>query len=121
MRLDERDWGLILAGAGFIVLLVMLAHSRTNTGQPRYQQESAAMASMAVTMLGIDGLDTGDHYFHPAHCVPGQTQIFTQHKYPVVSGGNISTLIHRGGFDRLAKPAPQDDDWLKRPPAEVMF
>jgi hypothetical protein len=121
MHLDNKEYAIILVGVAFIVLACYVARDRTdNTGQPRYQTESPVMASMSVAMLGIDGLDTGDHYFHPAHCVPGQTQIYTAHKYPAVTGGNISTLIHHG-MDRLSKPAPQDDDWLKRPPAEVMF
>lgn len=118
VKLDSRDLGLLAVGGVTLALIVMVARQRTSTGQPRYSVDEAAMAGLGVT--AIDSLDTGDHYFHPAYCVPGQTQIFTQHRYPAVSGGNISTMIHHG-MDRLKCPAPQDDDWIKRPPGEVMF
>jgi hypothetical protein len=119
MRLDNKDVSIALVGAGFILLLVYLARTRSNTGQPRY--ESAGGSATTASVFGVvDSLDTGSHYFHPAYCVPGQTQIFTPHKYPDLCGGNISTLFHYG-FDALNKPAPQDNDWIKYPPAEVQF
>jgi hypothetical protein len=118
VKLDSKDFGLIAIGAAFVGVLILIARQRTNTGQPRYQVSEAGMASLSV--MAIDSLDTGSHYFHPNFCVPGQTQIWTAHRYPAVSGGNVSTLIHHG-MDRLSVPAPQDDDWIKRPPAEVMF
>jgi hypothetical protein len=109
---------MITVGAAFIGLIVLVAHKRTeNTGQPRYQN---AAPEVGLNVMAVDSLDTGDHYFHPNYCVPGQTQIWTAHRYPAVSGGNISTLIHHG-MDRLKVPAPQDDDWIKNSPAEVMF
>jgi hypothetical protein len=119
MQVDNRDLALIGVGAAFILLLAYVGYTRTGkTGQPRYTSPGGAVTAGLFGV--VDSLDTGEHYFHPAHCVPGQTQIFTQHKYPDISGGNISTIIHQG-MDRLGKSAPQDDDWLKHPPAEVMF
>lgn len=119
MRVDSKDMAIAGVGAAFVLLLVYLGYSRTDkTGQPRYT--SPAGAASAGMFGVIDALDTGLHYFHPAYCVPGQTQIYTAHKYPDKPGGNISTLIHQG-MSRLSQPAPQDDDWIKRPPAEVMF
>ncbi len=118
MQADPKTLGLIAVGAGFIGLICVVARQRTEkTVQPRYQNESAMQGFNAME---VDALDTGAHYFHPNYCVPGQTQIWTQHRYPEVSGGNISTLIHYG-MDRLKLPAPQDNDWIQRPPAEVMF
>jgi hypothetical protein len=118
VKLDAKDYGIIAVGAAFIGLIVLVARQRTSTGQPKYDADEAVMAGLAVKV--VDSLDTGDHYFHPAYCVPGQTQIFTPHKYPAVSGANVSTLIHHG-MDRLCVPAPQDADWIERPPGEVMF
>jgi hypothetical protein len=119
MRLDRKDIVLIAAGGALVILLCYVGYSRQqNKGQPRY--ESPGGAATAGLFGVIDALDTGVHYFHPAYCVPGQTQIFTQHKYPDKPGGNISTLIHQG-YDRLSRPAPQDNDWIIRPPGEVMF
>jgi hypothetical protein len=120
MPLNEKDLGLIAVGVAIVGVLVYIAYDQTDrTGQPRYQN-TPVTASLSVMDTAIDALDTGDHYFHPAFCAPGQTQIFIPHKYPAVSGGNISTLIHQG-MDALRRDAPQDDDWLKRPPGEVMW
>jgi hypothetical protein len=118
MQVDHKSLGVAVVGLSFIGLLVLMARQRTdNTGQPRYQDD-ASLASLSP--MAIDALDTGAHYFHPNFCVPGQTQIWTQHRYPAVSGGNVSTLIHHG-MSALRRPAPQDSDWIERPPAEVMF
>jgi hypothetical protein len=120
MRLDEKEIGWLVMGAAFVFLLAYIAYDKSDTGQPRFANSTLATVAFNAVESTIADLDTGDHYFHPAFCVPGQTQIFTQHKYPAVSGGSISTLFHHG-MDRLSKPAPQDDDWIKRPPGEVMW
>jgi len=118
MHLDHKQLGLILVGAAFAGLLFYVAYDQSDKGQARYQSPKGF--AVGLGFVAIDALDTGDHYFHPAYCVPGQTQIFTAHKYPEVSGGEISTLIHQG-MDALRRPAPQDDDWRTMPPAEVMW
>lgn len=119
LNLSEKDIALLAVGVAVVVVLIYIAHNESNDkGQPRY--ENTVVTAGMNAMLPIDRLDTGDHYFHPNYCVPGQTQIFLPHRYPSVSGGNISTLIHHG-MDRLARRAPQDSDWIERPPAEVMW
>jgi hypothetical protein len=122
VKLDARDLGLITVGVGLVLLIAYVGNDQTRkTGQPRFQSSTQSVATgFNVIDTAVDKLDTGDHYFHPVFCVPGQTQIFTRHKYPEVSGGNISTLIHQG-MSALCKPAPQDNDWITRPPAEVQF
>lgn len=124
MRLDRKDFMLIMFGSLIVLFIAHVGYQRSDkTGQPRYQGVpggTAFVTGLNVVDTFISSLDTGEHYFHPAHSVPGQTQIFTQHKYPTVSGGNISTLIHQG-LDAMCKPAPQDDDWRIAPPAEIQF
>jgi hypothetical protein len=123
MQVDARDLGLITVGVGLVLLIAYVGNDQTQkTGQPRYSSSAGQGLTTGLDVIdkAVDSLDTGDHYFHPVFCVPGQTQIFTKHKYPEVSGGNISTLIHQG-MDALRKPAPQDNDWITRPPAEVQF
>lgn len=120
MRLDGKDLGWALMGVAFVALIAYIAYDKSDTGQSRYEQGTLVNTAFNAISATINELDTGDHYFHPAYCVPGQTQIFTAHKYPAVSGGSISTLFHHG-MDRLSKPAPQDNDWFVRPPGEVMW
>lgn len=122
MRLSEKDMAILAIGVAFSIVFFYMAHGESDTGQPRYEGDSDTGATTGFNVIDtyIDRLDTGDHYFPPAYCVPGQTQIFTAHRYPSVSGGSISTLIHQG-FDALRRPAPQDDDWRTQPPGEVMW
>jgi len=118
MRLDSRDLGLLAAGSALVLLFAWVGWLRDeSTTQPRYEGE-LGIAGLANAI--VDGLDTGDHYFHPNYCVPGQTQIFTAHKYPIIPGGNITALMHHG-ISRMSKPAPQDDDWRIMPPGEAMW
>lgn len=120
MRLNEHELGVLIVGAVVIGILVYIAYDKSEqVPQPRYTG-TLPTVGLSVMDRAIDKLDTGDHYFHPAFCIPGQTQIFTPHRYPTISGGNITTLIHQG-MDALRRPAPQDNDWIQRPPAEVMF
>lgn len=122
MQVNEKDLALLAVGVAFSVVLFYMARGESDTGQPRYEGDSDTGIATGFNVIDtyIDRLDTGDHYFAPAYCVPGQTQIFTAHRYPAVSGGNISALIHQG-MSALRRPAPQDDDWRTRPPAEVMW
>jgi hypothetical protein len=123
VKLDSRDLGLIAVGAFFVLVIAYIGYDQSEkTGQPRFSSSLNQSVTTGFNVIdkAFDHLDTGDHYFHPVFCVPGQTQIFTQHKYPEVTGGNISTLIHQG-MSALSKPAPQDNDWITRPPGEVQF
>jgi hypothetical protein len=42
------------------------------------------------------------------------------HRYPQVSGGNITALIHHG-WSPLRMSKGMDSRWITRPPAEVMW
>lgn len=112
---------LIFTGVGIVTasILVYFAYQKEETAQPRYEGE-AVMTGMDAIMTVFDHLNTGDHYFHPGYVVDGQQQVFTPHRYPTVSGGNITALIHQG-FSAMSQPAPQDDDWLIEPPGREMF
>jgi hypothetical protein len=107
--------GVIAAGT-----LVYVAYDKDETAQPRYDSE-AVMTGFDAVMTVFDHLNTGDHYFHPGYVTEGQQQIFTPHRYPAVSGGNITALIHQG-FSGMSQPAPQDADWFEEPPGrEIML
>lgn len=120
VKLSNKDVGLLLVGSAFVLLVVYIAYDKSDTPGARYENSTVVTAAFNAIDQAVKDLDTGDHYFHPAYCVPGQTQIFTAHRYPAVSGGSISTVMHHG-MDRLKVPAPQDGDWINRPPGEVMW
>lgn len=117
MRLSQQEVGLIAAGGAFALLVAWIAWSTNGRGAiPRYDTPSTT-----VSLAYAPELDTGSHYFHPNYChSENQQQIWMPHKYPRVSGGNLSTLIHRG-MDALKEPSPYDNSWRVQPPGEVMW
>jgi|SRR5215831_2575181 len=116
MSLNPRDAGLLSVGAAFALLVFFIAHNEAGgNDQPRYER-AGNLGNPNLSTL-INPLATGDHYFHPDNCHAGQSVTFTPHRYPVAPGPNITNLIHHG-FDRIGKPAPQDDDWRVGAPAD---
>lgn len=45
---------------------------------------------------------------------------YTPHRYPRVTGGEITAVIHRG-FSTMRVPDSADVQWLIAPPSEVAF
>lgn len=144
MKLSDRDKHIILLGVVFVALGGYIVVSRTGaagTGvtnkSPR--RESIAQASLNLTVQGIAadvnmlGIDVNGgftpesrllHFFHPNYGMrlnpPDQQYTDTAHRYPTVSGTNISTLIHHG-YSPLMCPADQDTAWMVNPPSESYF
>lgn len=116
MKITEKDLILAVFGSLVVSLFSYLAYQRSNdTAQPRYEGE-AATAGLSGILTVFEHLNTGDHYFHPGYCAQGQGVTLTAHRYPTVSGGNITALIHNG-ISAMSRPAPQDNDWLESPPS----
>ena len=60
------------------------------------------------------------HFWAPGWTNSGATLdnhpvVITPHRYPVVTGGNISTVMHYG-WSNMAQSAPANDDWRLNPP-----
>jgi hypothetical protein len=116
--LSKNETALLAVGGAIVLLGIYVVFCETQSNsQLRYETPAAVAGGFNLV---FDELDAGCNYFHPNYSVPGQTQIFMRQRYPNVSGHNISTLIHQG-LDALSRPAPQDNDWITRPPGEVMF
>lgn len=104
---------MIVIGAGIVALLIYAA--RGNTDRPMMKQTEMPLAHNT----DLDRC-TEQEFFRPYHATENQQLGFTPHRYPSTTGGNISTLIHFG-MSQLRLPAPQDNMWITRPPAEVMW
>lgn len=103
----------ILAGGAAVVVLYAAYSAVDRKRMPR--QEIATVSFNAA----LDPC-TEEEFFRPHHATENQQLQYTPHRYPNVTGGNISTVIHYG-FSQLRRPAPQDAKWITRPPAEVQF
>jgi hypothetical protein len=57
------------------------------------------------------------------HCHPEQHHegyVYTPHRYPRTTGGEITALIHRG-YSTMRVPMSDDVQWLVAPPSEAMW
>lgn len=145
MKLSRRDLHIIILGVAFLALGGYVAISRTGadntgpSGMPPASEGKGPRASMNlsmqsmsadVNMLGINvhgGLTPESkllHYFDPDTPMPlnPPNQQFTdcKHRYPTLTGSNISTLIHHG-YSALMVPSPRDYDWMVNPPSDEFF
>lgn len=122
--MDSKRLSVLVLGAGAILIVLYLAQQSSGdslTGVPPVETE--AQFTGLATDIGLREnagtmLDTqpGTHFYVPGYNCPGQSTILTRHRYPLVCGGNISTLIHRG-FDAFKLGSP-DNAWRVQPPSE---
>lgn len=104
----------VIAG-GVIALLAYWAYCETDRPMAQHV-EIAATSGISNTLMGMQE----EEHFKAYLATENQQLGYTPHRYPNVTGGNISTLIHYG-FSQLRLPSPMDDSWRTRPPAEVMW
>jgi hypothetical protein len=121
---DNKKLPLLILGAGAVLVMLYLANDSASdnlTGVPKVETEAqfgglaadVGLRENAGTMLDTQA-DT--HFYVPGYNCPGQSTILTRHRYPVVCGGNISTIMHRG-FDAFRQGSP-DNEWRVQPPSE---
>jgi hypothetical protein len=82
-----------------------------------------APAKQAVGDADLDPFEPHTADGHPGHvCKPyhgGYT--YTPHRYPRMTGGEITAIIHRG-FSPMRVPSNAPDaNWIVSPPSEVSF
>jgi hypothetical protein len=120
------DNKIILAGIGTGILLIALYLAQQSTGDSLVGVPVAQTEAQFNTW-GKDfdgGINEGTpldltptiHFFDEGWACPGQQFVATQHRYPLVSGGNITTVMHRG-MSSLAEQSP-DNPWRVTPPSE---
>lgn len=121
---DKRQACFVAAGG--IGALIVLFFAQRNAaaplaGVPKFETEAqfdglntdVGMRTNAGTPLD---LSTGIHFFVPGYCCPGQEVTTTRHRYPLVSGGNITAVMNHG-MSQLSQGSP-DNDWRVMPPSE---
>jgi hypothetical protein len=121
---DKNRTTLLVLGAGVVLIVLYLAQQSSGDsllGVPAVETEEqfsglAAGIENRVSPGSMLDMSTDIHFYVPGYNCPEQSTIYTRHRYPLVPGGNISTIIHRG-FDAFKLGSP-DNTWRVQPPSE---
>lgn len=124
MNLSTHDWGLIALGGVLVAIIGTLAYRSTPdqlVGEIQTEAQFSGLSLDTGLRTNIDtnvSLDPLAHFYHPGlDPEPGAQKLRTLPiRYPLVSGGNASTVIHRG-FSAMSEGSP-DNCWRTFPPSE---
>ena len=112
MAISKNELGLVIVGLAIAVVFGYVAFLSVDV-QTYPDIEIAGSARLNAPMaMAPHEFVTSANSLVPMVNMP--------HRYPNVSGGNITALIHHG-MEPLRKRAPSDSKWIECPPAEVMF
>lgn len=111
-----------LAGIG-VAALVYYAYSQTDdVAVPEVQGEGQVMGLGVSADINVgEGtpLDMAQHFhgWHPGYDPDPSAQPVTQspHRYPVLPGGNISNVMHKG-WSQVGANQPSGNEWRLNPP-----
>jgi hypothetical protein len=111
----KREHWLVLAGAVVLAgcLVWSMQHPTGGFNQPPKQ------ARPDDDLAGL----TDPHPDHPLFCQPEDHHagyVYTPHRFPRTTGGEITAIIHHG-FSPMRVPRSEDVQWLIAPPSEVSF
>jgi hypothetical protein len=101
------------AAAAGVALWYAMGHPTGYFTQPSYQPQPDDDLARLLN----------PHPDHPIFCQPEDHHagyVYTAHRYPRSTGGEITAVIHRG-FSAMRVPNIQDVQWLIAPPSEVAF
>lgn len=126
-KMNDRDWGIAIVGALFVLGFVKVATDKSGGSPVPTIQTSAQFGGLNVDAgLRYNGgtplsMDPKHHFYYPGYDPEPTAQplVTMPHRYPLVTGSNISAIIHRG-FDALkfSAPDPEDRAWIQYPPSE---
>ena len=103
-------WALIAAAVAAAWLWTRHDGITGGLGQPQHQpQPDDDLARLT---------DSGAPHCHPQQHHAGY--VYTPHRYPRTTGGEITAVIHRG-YSTMRVPSSRDVQWLIAPPSEVAF
>jgi hypothetical protein len=112
MAINNNMLGFAIVGGAVVILLGYMAY---------LQVDIKTYPDVEIAAAGGLGNDPGfgDHnYSTPENSLCDVINL--PHRYPTVSGGNITSLIHHG-LSPLRQSKGMDQRWITRPPGEVMW
>jgi hypothetical protein len=126
--MNEKQTALCAIGIVAIGIAIYYANSQTSgndtTGVPAVQGEGELMGMGVAAGLRLNAGTPLDMTPSVHFWAPGQNQrdanspqpvVQSRHRYPLVPGGNVSTVMHRG-WSAFTEGAPADNDWRINPP-----
>jgi hypothetical protein len=112
MAINRHEMGVLILIGAVAIILGYTAYLKVDVQDyPSAEVSFGGGMNMPVFTM-THGFVTGNENIEGVTNLP--------HRYPNVSGGNITALIHRG-WSPMRKRAPHDSKWIECPPAEVMF
>lgn len=109
------------------ILLFIYTYLSSGGQIPNYVSEEPADLMNAVNHMSLVPETLGDQCpehpyqggFHEYQVPDYDTHghVVTPQRYPQVSGGNISLVMHKG-WDAMMRPGPNDYDWAQECPAD---
>lgn len=112
MATSDTAMGLGIIGVGVVILLGYLAYLSVDVETYPDVEISAGAGLDAPSGMNSNEFVSSSNSLVSVVNLP--------HRYPTVTGGNITSLIHHG-LEPLRKRAPRDSRWIECPPAEVMY
>ena len=111
----------LMVAAGIILVAGLGVVAFTVTGNADFP----APDKQAVGDADLDPFTSHTLDGHPGHVCEVKDHhggyTYTPHRYPRMTGGEITAVIHRG-FSPMRIPANTPDaNWIVSPPSEVMF
>lgn len=125
MALSDRQITLALLGGIAVLALVYIASESSDTqsdgtedSQSTFTEGLNALAPNSGSVIDINSARDFHEWVPGFDPVPSSTECTKPRlRYPTISGGNISTVIHHG-FDAMRFPGV-DGEWADAPPSEV--
>jgi hypothetical protein len=121
MALSERQITLALVGGIAVLALVYIASETTGEQADGTEDvnTSVGLGLGSTDIMADVGAGVDFHFWNPGYDPVDSTHqcVKPRLRYPRVSGGNASTVIHHG-FDGMRFPGV-DGEWADAPPSEV--
>jgi hypothetical protein len=109
--MDDKQLTYLVVGGSILALVIYVAMCEGTVTNP---------STEAVMSWNNPMEDIPFSFASPSQMVAGQSQMVLPHRYPNLSGTNISTLIHYG-LSAMSHPSQKDVAWMVTPPSEDYF
>jgi hypothetical protein len=108
----------IICGA-LVLVVAYLLYTQVEGGPDGFGRPQKQASGDADVDPWVNTPDGRHHLCRPHEHHSGY--VYTPHRYPRVTGGEISAVIHRGFSPMRVPAATPDADWIVSPPSEAQW